>query len=380
MFRTNAGMLLVWLSFNLCDCIALEPAMDRLISSAEPTAKSTQPADDAPRMLVAPFSPEKARQSQKAWADHLQTEVQLTNSIGSTLILIPSSEFQMGSHESMEETAAFAIRMGHKGAQAENYRDEHPQHLVQLTRPYFLGKHEVTRGEFRKFVELTGYQTEAEADGLGGLGYSATTQSVEQKPEYTWRNPGWEQTDKHPVLNVSWNDAVEFCKWLSQHEGHTYQLPTEAQWEFACRAGTTGRLVTGDVPADLAGSANVGDESYHRTPGFTQYTGYFPFDDGTRFTAEVGSYRENPFGLCDMHGNVWEWCRDWYSESYYANSPRENPAGPLTGTYHIYRGGGWLNDPVGCRTTRRGGPSPSKRCNRLGFRLTRTIPSPAESQ
>ncbi len=374
MIRSTAGLLLVWLSFSAWDCAVCGPPVTQSASPSEPNGIAAQQGD-APQMLVAPFSPHEAKERQSAWANHLKTDIQITNSIGSILVLIPAGEFQMGSHESMEETAAFAVRMGHQFAKAESYKDEHPQHGVQLTKPFFLGMHEVKRGEFRKFVEETGYRTEAESDGLGGLGYHAITQSVEQRPEYTWRNPGWEQTDNHPVVNVSWNDAVKFCEWLSRHEGSTYQLPTEAQWEFACRAGTTGRVVTGDVPADLAGSANVGDQTYRRVPGFHQFICYFGFDDGASFTAEVGSYRKNPFGLCDMHGNVWEWCSDWYGETYYASSPRENPAGPSSGTFHIYRGGGWLNDPVGCRTARRGGPSPVTRCNRLGFRIVRVATS-----
>ena len=319
-------------------------------------------------MLVAPFSSDEAKQHQVAWANHLKIDLEITNSIGLVLILIPAGEFQMGSHESMEETATFAAPLGYKDAKGENYKDEHPQHRVQLTKPFFLGKREVTRGEFRKFVEKTGYRTEAESDGQGGLGYSATVKGIEQKPEFTWKNPGWEQTDEHPVVNVSWTDAVKFCDWLSKRDKRVYQLPTEAQWEYACRGGTTGRVVTGNVPRDMEGYANVADQSFQRIPGFNQHFG-FAFDDGAGFTSAVGSYRKNPFGLYDMHGNVWEWCSDWYDEKYYANSPRENPSGPSSGSFRVYRGGGWLNDPVGCRSARRGGPSPSRRCNRLGFRV-----------
>jgi formylglycine-generating enzyme required for sulfatase activity len=361
-----AGRLLAY-------CDVKEQASEKPPTTISPPMVITARRGSLPALLVAPFTFEEARKRQAAWAQHLGTDIQVRNSIGMKLTLIPSGEFQMGSHESMEETAAFAIRIGYKDARAESYRDEHPRHQVQLSKPFFLGTHEVTRGEFRKFVDDSGYQSDAESDGQGGLGYNASQQKLEQKREYTWKNPGWDQTDEHPVVNVTWNDAAKFCEWLSRREGETYRLPTEAQWEYACRAGTTGRVVTGNVPEELEGFANVGDQSYHRIPGFQQSFGFFAFDDGASFTSTVGKYRKNPFGLTDMHGNVWEWCNDWYDAGYYENSPRVDPSGPPAGLYRVYRGGGWLNDPVGCRSARRAGPSPSSRCNRLGFRLVRAV-------
>lgn len=328
---------------------------------------------EEPGRLVVPFSVEEGRAGQGAWGKYLKVEVEIANSIGMELTLIPAGEFEMGSLETKEETAAFAARLGYPESKGEMYRDEHPKHRVVLTKPYYLGTHEVRRGEFQKFVEETGYRTEAEADGKGGLGYDGTAGTIVQRPEFFWRNPGWEQTDEHPVVNVSWKDAVKFCEWMSEREGARYRLPSEAEWEYASRAGTTGRIVTGDDPKDLEGAANVGDRAYRRVPGFERAFGGFAFDDGAGFTAAVGSYRKNPFGICDLHGNVWEWCGDWYDAGYYGNSPLENPTGPTEGEYRVYRGGGWLNDAVGCRTSRRGGPSPVERCNRLGFRVVREV-------
>ena len=112
---------------------------------------------------------------------------------------------------------------------------------MRITRPFYLGVTEVTRGQFRRFVDDAGYQTEAEKDGKGGCGWNEETKKFEQNPRYTWQNPGFEQTDEHPVVNVSWNDAQAFIGWLSRKEGKTYRLPTEAEWEYACRAGTTTR-------------------------------------------------------------------------------------------------------------------------------------------
>src|SRR5208282_6828768 len=127
----------------------------------------------------------------------------LTNSLGMEFTLIKAGEFQMGSPDTDKDAAD----------------DEKPQHRVRITRPFYLGVHEVTRGQFRRFVDDSGYQTEAEKDGKGGYGRNEEAKKFEQNPRYTWLNPGFEQTDLHPVVIVSWNDAVAFAKWLSQKEG-----------------------------------------------------------------------------------------------------------------------------------------------------------------
>jgi formylglycine-generating enzyme required for sulfatase activity len=285
------------------------------------------------------------------------------------LTLIPPGKFMMGNHETPETSAKFAAEIGDVNSRPENYRDEQPRHLVTITQAFYLSTFEVTRGEFRTFVRDTQYRTDAERDGKGGLGYSQLSRTVEQHPDFSWQNPGYKQTDDHPVVNVTWNDATEFCRWLSMRESKQYRLPTEAEWEYACRAGTGGRTTAGNIPAAMENEGNVGDISCQRIPGFSSYTGLFGFDDGHSFTAPVGQYRKNPFGLHDMHGNVWEWCHDFYDADYYRTSPDQNPTGPETGEFRIYRGGGWMNGPAGCRSSRRGGPSPVSRCNRLGFRV-----------
>src|SRR5262249_5278878 len=139
--------------------------------------------------------------------------------------------------------------------------DEHPQHEVRITRPFYLGVTEVTRGQFRLFVDEEGYRTEAEKDGKGGYGWNEEKKTFEQNPRYTWQSPGFEQTDEHPVVNVSWNDAQAFVGWLSRKEGETYRLPTEAEWEYACRAGTTTRYSCGDDPEGLVAVGNIADET-----------------------------------------------------------------------------------------------------------------------
>ena len=147
-------------------------------------------------------------------------------------------------------------------------------------------------------------------------------------PSTTGCNPGFPQTDDHPVVNVTWNDAVAFCQWLSRKEGKTYRLPTEAEWEYACRAGTDTRYSNGDDPKQLAQVANVQDDAGREK--FPHVQEIFVPKDG-QLTSAVGGLAPNKLGLYDMHGNVWQWCADWYGEDYYAKSPVDDPAGPDSG-------------------------------------------------
>lgn len=304
--------------------------------------------------LLSPFSAEKASQRQQEWARHLNSEVEVTNSIGIKLRLIPKGEFKMGAPES------------DKGA----HHGEHPQHRVWITKPFYLGKYEVTRGEFRKFVAATSYKTDAEKDGIGARFYTGRKgDEFDQRTEFTWLNPGYEQTDEHPVVSVSWNDAVAFCQWLSLKEGHSYRLPTEAEWEWSCRAGTIERWSSGDTEEALRGHANIADTSLQRK--YETVTWAMNWDDGSPFTSAVGNSKANNFELHDMQGNVWEWCSDWYDEKYYAKSPLRDPKGPEKASFHVFRGGSWRISPAGCRSANRGKRWPTDRISDLGFRLAR---------
>jgi formylglycine-generating enzyme required for sulfatase activity len=204
------------------------------------------------------------------------------------LVLVPSGEFKMGSGESAEGTAAFFNKTyGKDLVQADFFKNEHPQHRVRITKPFYLGTYHVTRGQFRQFVKDTGYKTDAEkADPPGD----------------SWRKAGFEQTDEQPVVNVTWNDAVAFCRWLGRKEGKTYRLPTEAEWEYACRAGTTTRYYSGDDPETLAKAGNVADAAFKaKQPGWGwQWT--IKANDGYVYAAPVGKFKPNAFGLYDMHG------------------------------------------------------------------------------
>ncbi len=282
-------------------------------------------------------------------------EEEITNSIGMRLRLIPAGEFMMGSPED------------EKGRGDE----EGPQHRVRITKPFYIGITEVTVGQFRAFVEATGYKSDAERDEKGGWGWNESIGDFEKDSRYTWRNPGFPQTDDHPVVNVSWNDAVAFCKWLSRKEGRTYRLPTEAEWEYACRAGTTTAYYHGEDPEGLAAVGNVADETAkEKFSGWTTISGR----DGYIFTAPVARFRPNAFGLYDMHGNVWEWCSDWYDYEYYASSPSSDPLGPVTGFLsRVYRGGAWDILPGGCRSAYRCASYPEVRSYNRGFRVARSL-------
>lgn len=269
----------------------------------------------------------------------------ITNSIGMQLAWVPAGEFVMGSTTTKEFIDA----------------DERA-HWVRISRPFYLGMHEVTVEQFRQFIEATGYKTDGERGSAQSLGFSGSELQFDLGP-YTWRNPGFPQSDNHPVVLVSWNDANEFCRWLSRQEKKTYRLPTEAEWEWACRAGTTTRFSCGNEESTLPEVANI-HTVQPKADGSSICWG-----EGFLFTLPVGTFRPNPFRLYDMHGNVQEWCADWYEREYYAESPKTDPTGPSTGTQRAVRGGSYHVMPWHARAANRSGGTPSYRYHDLGFRV-----------
>lgn len=251
--------------------------------------------------------------------------------------------------------------------------DEQPAHCVRITRPFYLGLHEVTRGQFRRFVQESGYRTEPERDGEGGWGWNTAARKFEGRDsKYNWQNTSFAQTDEHPVVNVTWNDAVAFCDWLSRKEGKQYRLPTEAEWEYACRAGGETAYHSGDDPQRLVRVANVADASLQAT--YATATWGMELNDRHAFTSPVGSFTANAFGLHDMHGNVWEWCADWYGEDYYSVSASDDPQGPAAGSKRVNRGGSWASAAALARSANRSGVVPSSRDRNIGFRVA-SVPS-----
>jgi formylglycine-generating enzyme required for sulfatase activity/predicted Ser/Thr protein kinase len=278
-----------------------------------------------------------------------ENAAEITNSIGIKLKLIKPGKFLMGSPK--EE----------KGREDS----EGPQHEVEITKAFYMGAYPVTKGQFAAFVKDDGYQTEAEKDHKGGLGFNTTTARWVQKPEYTWRHTGFGQGDDHPVVDVSWNDATAFCAWLSKKEGKTYELPTEAEWEYACRAGTTTRFWWGDADASIQGNANIADASLKEKCPRAALT--VPWYDYYAFTSPVGTFKPNPWGLYDMAGNVWQWCADDYGP--YQEGSVKDPKHRESTNKRVLRGGSWWSAPLNCRSANRLNYDPAPRVDNFGFRV-----------
>jgi formylglycine-generating enzyme required for sulfatase activity/serine/threonine protein kinase len=314
----------------------------------------------SPPPAIAPFDAKKAKEHQAAWAKHLGVQVEMENSLGVRFVLIPPGEFDMGSTEAevaklLEEAKAKKLDKWY----IDRLPAEAPKHRVRITKPFWLGRHEVTRGQFRRFVDDRGYQTEAERDGKGGYGW--VDGQWKQDPRFVWnRDLGFEQADNHPVVNVSWNDVTAFCTWLSEKEGEKSHLPSEAQWEYACRAGTTTTWYSGDDEGALKEHAWLSSNAEKTHP--------------------VGQKSPNAWGPYDMHGNVWEWCQDWWGDRYYATSPMEDPPGASGGSDRVFRGGCWNDYAWLCRAALRYRLVRSFRIGNLGFRLARTVSSSLPSR
>lgn len=330
-----------------------------------------------PAAAKAPFDARQARALQEAWARHQQIPMESTNTVGGKLILVPPGEFLMGSSDA--EVAA-AIQLAESAQADENTRKriqstERPQHRVTITKPFLLGATEVTIGQFRKFVEATKYVTEAEIYGSANTAVTAKA-TTPQKEAFDWRWPGYDQIDEDAVSQVTWNDAVAFCNWLSKQEklapcyqsdakvawtlqpqATGYRLPTEAEWEFACRAGTTGQYSFGDDLPELERHA------------------WFKLKSGSNPVRAVGSKQSNPFGLFDMHGNLFEWCQDGFDMTWYEKSPQTDPLAPAAPT-RVMRSGDWFGNSVRCRSAFRGRGEQTTRSDDVGFRVLRSAGPP----
>lgn len=235
--------------------------------------------------------------------------------------------------------------------------DDEPPHRVSLDSGFAIGRTAVTRGQWERFVAETAYRSEAETGTSGGWGWNGT--ALEQRPEYTWRNPGFPQDAAHPVCLVTFADAEAFCAWLSRRSGLAVSLPTEAEWEYACRAGTTTAWHDAGpgTPDVTAGDARAAPVAWH-----TKNAG-----NGTRPAA---ASRANAWGL-HVGGNVAEWCRDWYGP--YPTGPVTDPCqlDPPVGEKprRVVRGGSWNRDPKNTRSAARFRLDPRSRNADVGFRI-----------
>ncbi len=242
-----------------------------------------------------------------------ETVLDLGQNNGLRLVSIPAGKFLMG-------------------PAPKEYRPNDPkstQKEVEIAKGFRMGKFEVTRGQFRVFVNATNYKMSRMNPGwnekLGRHDFGA----------YSWLNPGFAQTDDHPAVNIAYKDAEAFCKWLSQKTGKVVRLPFEREWEYACRAGTTTRFHGGDGADDLQALGNVADKSLKAKS--RKLSEHENWDDTYPFTAPVGRFKANAWGLHDMHGNAAEWCQD--------------PLPPNSGAARrILRGGNWLSVGHACRS------------------------------
>jgi formylglycine-generating enzyme required for sulfatase activity len=245
------------------------------------------------------------------------------------LALIPSGKFLMGSKHSAAEVAQMV------GGKETQHTGEHPQHEVTISRPFYMGIHEVTQAQW-----------------LAVMG----TQSWKDK---VWGKPG----DSNAASWVNWYEASEFCEKLSKRTGKKVTLPTEAQWEYACRAGTKTVYCFGDDPSKL------GDYAWYEENTRKM---------GEEYAHPVGRKKPNPWGLYDMHGNVWEWCRDWYAADFYAKANKVDPENTTKTQNRAVRGGSWYNDPRHSRAAGRNSWTGSNyRHYNYGFRVV-VLSAPSE--
>lgn len=358
-FTMRHSTLLVLLSLGLLlSACASDPAQPLQPLPPRQPAPARQPATPAQPPLPKP-PPQRV----------------VENSLGMKFSWVAAGDFIMGSSEAPEALARSYPQ--YESKRLADLGDEAPAHAVRITRPFFLGQHEVTVGQFRAFLAASGYTPESIADGTGGYGYSRAYDPAKSQrgdafegrdPKYSWQNPGFAQTDDHPVLNVTWNDAVAMSQWLSKQEGKTYRLPTEAEWEYACRAGTSTRYYNGNEPESLTQIANTFDaDAAQNWPAWQPFA--LKGHDGYAFTAPVGSFKPNAFGLYDMLGNAWEWTADWHDENYYAKSPVADPQGPADGSVRVRRGGSWHTWALYARCSYRNWNSAQTRYTLVGMRL-----------
>ena len=268
-------------------------------------AVSTSSAPSIPSIPSTPDADAAAAQPD-AGALPKEMALDLGGGVKMEMVLVPAGEFTMGSDN-------------------EGGNEEKPAHKVKISKPFYLGKFVVTQEQYEAVIR---------------------------------KNPAKFKAPKNPVEQVRWNEAQEFCKVVSQKAGKTVRLPTEAEWEYACRAGTRTKFNLGDKGSDLEQAAWFNENSgEHTNP--------------------VGQKKPNAWGLYDMHGNVWQWVQDYFNDEYYADSPPVDPKGPANGDDRVVRGGAWNYGPVWCRAARRHWYTPGVRNADVGFRVALDVPAAA---
>ncbi len=266
------------------------------------------------------------------------------------MVVVPAGSFTMGSPES------------------EEYRDieEGPRHRVTIPRDFAVGMYEVTREEYARFVSET---NRPDPDTCYAIAYP-DGRRVETAGQ-NWRNPGFAQGERDPVACVSWDDAQAYAQWLSTETGKSYRLLSEAEWEYATRAGTSTARYGSDDPVQQCGYISGGEINYTDAyPGDTDVNQ--SCRDGYSYSSPVGSFPPNPFGLYDMLGNMSEWTGDCWNESY-DGAPGNGGAWTVENCeQRVFRGGSWTNGPRSLRAAYRDWRAPEYLTARLGFRIART--------
>jgi len=265
-----------------------------------------------------PYGADKAKEYQKAAAEFcgvpVEKSVDIAEGVTMNFVLIPAGTFFMGSPTT----------------ESQRDRNEGPAHDITISKPYYLGKFEVTQKQWNGFFAGT----------------------VFARKEFKF--PG----DNMPADSISGFEAEKFLMDLSSRLSMKFRLPTEAEWEHACRAGTQTPFYTGDTISTSQANYD-GSKTYASGAKGLQL----------KQTVDIGMYPPNPFGLHDMHGNVWEWCMDWFDADYYKESPGTDPTGPPTGGSRVIRGGCWQSHPTKCRSAERDAYNPSKSNDTIGFRV-----------
>ena len=272
------------------------------------------------------------------------------------LAVVAGGKFVMG--RNLDQTKAGVAAKGFSGDDSEG-----PAHTVTV-RSFAVGRFAVTRGQFAAFVGATGYQTDAERHG-GCLAW--VKDQWENQATYHWRSAGFAQTDEHPVVCVSWDDAQAYVQWLGKLSGQSYRLPSEAEREYSARAGSTTAFWWGD---------NLTPDQANYEARSTPVKGSAASARGAG-TVPVNQFAANPFGLYNVHGNVWEWVQDCRHDTY-VGAPVDGSAWTTrcTDNRRVLRGGGWAGDPAGLRVTSRGWFTPDFRFHAGGFRVARNLTKP----
>jgi formylglycine-generating enzyme required for sulfatase activity len=326
----NTGKALLLLSVLTIAAILLSG-----VGFSAPPATGTPPTTPAGTAAASPAGSQQANplwDAKESVADYAkragikdtQITLVLDANVTMKLTLIPAGKFLMGSPKTADDGNGVELRqelsvlLGGSDSRI-GLADEKPQHEVVINRPFYMGVYTVTQAEY---------------DLVMG------------------NSPSAFKGAQNPVEMVSWDDVAGFCKSLSQKARKTVRLPTEAEWEYACRAGSKTPFYYGDDP---------------NCSRLHEYAWYYVNSDSK--VHPVGQKKPNSWGLYDMHGNVWQWCSDWYNEKYYASANKVDPQGPDSGSFRVLRGGWWKGGPLDCRSAVRYGVKPVVRRDDLGFRV-----------